>query len=60
MTQDREDTGRYIGHERRAGKERRQHDGRREEIRFEPDKEDRRSGNDRRKHGGWDSTSDRR
>ena len=29
---------------------------RREEIRFEPTKEDRRTGKDRRKRTGWDGT----
>ena len=45
----------YRGPERRkariAGKV---HD-RRDEIRFEPTKEDRRSGKDRRKRSGWDT-----
>ena len=60
MPQDNDDTGRYIGHERRSGKERRHQSVRREEIRFEPDRDDRRDGSDRRKQGGWDNTSDRR
>jgi hypothetical protein len=40
--------------ERRRGNERRRTADRREEIRFEPQKDDRRAGKDRRKHGGWD------
>ncbi|MDQ3269917.1 MAG: hypothetical protein M3Q11_06995 [Pseudomonadota bacterium] len=44
----------YRGPERRKGGDRRKGDVRREEIRFEPGKEDRRSGKDRRKRTGWD------
>ena len=44
----------YRGPERRSGKDRRKGEERREEIRYEPAKEDRRSGKDRRKQGGWD------
>lgn len=44
----------YRGPERRKGGDRRRGDVRREEIRFEPGKEDRRSGKDRRKRSGWD------
>ena len=43
----------YRGPERRKG-ERRINGDRREEIRFELDKDDRRSGKDRRKLGLWD------
>lgn len=49
----------YQGPERRSGKDRRKGDERREEIRYEPEKEDRRSGKDRRKQGGWDDNSGR-
>ena len=49
------DGGSYRGPERRKGERRVGHD-RREEIRFEPDKDDRRSGKDRRKMGLWDRT----
>jgi len=49
-------TARYIGTERRRGRERRLGAVRREDIRFEPGKDDRRSGRDRRIHGGWDGT----
>ncbi|WP_460757920.1 hypothetical protein [Lysobacter fragariae] len=45
----------YTGPERRKGGDRRKQRDRREEIRFEPAKEDRRSGRDRRHHSGWDS-----
>lgn len=45
---------RYLGPERRSGKDRRQHGDRREEIRFELQGGDRRSGKDRRRHGSWD------
>jgi len=45
----------YRGPERRKG-ERRINGDRREEIRFELDKDDRRSGKDRRKMGLWDRT----
>lgn len=44
----------YRGPERRSGEDRRKVNDRREEIRFEPAKEDRRSGKDRRKRGVWD------
>lgn len=44
----------YRGPERRSGKERRQTANRREEFRFEPQKEVRRSGTDRRRQAGWD------
>lgn len=44
----------YRGTERRKVADRRQGHDRREEIRFELDKEDRRSGKDRRKRTGWD------
>ncbi len=47
---------RYDGPDRRSGPERRIGSTRREEIRFEPNKDDRRNGKDRRKHGGWDET----
>lgn len=60
MARDREDQGRYIGLERRSGRERRHQHERREEIRFEPDKDDRRDGKDRRRHGGWDDLPGRR
>jgi hypothetical protein len=46
---------RYAGPERRKSERRRRGD-RREEIRFEPDKDDRRSGKDRRTTGSWDRT----
>ena len=45
----------YRGPERRKG-DRRINGDRREEIRFELDKDDRRSGKDRRKMGLWDRT----
>lgn len=45
----------YRGPERRSGEDRRKSHDRREEIRFEPAKEDRRSGKDRRKRTGWDT-----
>lgn len=44
----------YRGPERRKGGDRRKGEARREEIRFEPGKEDRRSGKDRRRQTGWD------
>ncbi|QSX78333.1 hypothetical protein [Agrilutibacter solisilvae] len=44
----------YRGTERRKVADRRVGHDRREEIRFELDKEDRRSGKDRRKRTGWD------
>jgi len=44
----------YRGPEQRSGKDRRVGHDRREEIRFELDKNDRRSGKDRRKQTGWD------
>ena len=47
------DGGSWRGPERRKG-ERRINGDRREEIRFELDKDDRRSGKDRRKLGLWD------
>ena len=47
---------RYLGPERRKVADRRLGHDRREEIRFEPAKEDRRSGKDRRKRTGWDGT----
>jgi hypothetical protein len=50
------DEKRHLGPERRKNGERRQGHDRREEIRFEPTKEDRRSGKDRRKRTGWDGT----
>ncbi len=45
----------YRGAERRSGEDRRKSHDRREEIRFEPAKEDRRNGKDRRKRTGWDT-----
>lgn len=54
MTEFVKDSGTtYRGPERRKG-ERRINGDRREEIRFELDKDDRRSGKDRRKTGLWD------
>ena len=44
----------YRGPERRKVADRRIRHDRREEIRFELDKDDRRSGKDRRKRTGWD------
>jgi hypothetical protein len=44
----------YRGPERRKLADRRVGHDRRDEIRFEMDKEDRRSGKDRRKRTGWD------
>lgn len=43
--------------DRRSGEERRKQKCRREEIRFEPGRDDRRSGKDRRKvmTGGWNN-----
>lgn len=55
MTDFVKDGGAYKGPERRKG-ERRVGRDRREEIRFELDKDDRRSGKDRRKSGLWDRT----
>lgn len=52
--QDRSQGDAYRGPERRKGGDRRQGETRREEIRFEPGKEDRRSGKDRRRQTGWD------
>jgi hypothetical protein len=49
---------RYAGPDRRRSERRRRGD-RREEIRYEPAKEDRRSGNDRRGKGSWDNVSRR-
>ena len=46
----------YRGPERRSGEDRRKGVVRREQVRFEPGKEDRRSGKDRRKRSGWDGT----
>jgi len=43
----------YRGPERRSGNDRRKSHDRREEIRFELEKEDRRSGKDRRKSNRW-------
>ena len=45
----------YRGPERRKSADRRKVNDRRDEIRFEPAKEDRRSGKDRRKRSGWDT-----
>ncbi len=56
MNQDNSPVRPYPGPSRRKGVDRRQTSTRREEIRFEPSKEDRRSGKDRRKHDGWDDT----
>ena len=53
MTDFVKDGGSWRGPERRKG-ERRINGDRREEIRFEPQKDDRRSGKDRRKMGLWD------
>ena len=56
MTDFVKEGGPYRGPERRKG-ERRINGDRREEIRFEPDKDDRRGGKDRRKSTGlWDRT----
>jgi hypothetical protein len=55
MNQDDSPTLSHPGPSRRKGVDRRKTSNRREEIRFEPAKEDRRSGKDRRKHGGWDT-----
>ncbi len=52
--QDQSQGGAYRGPERRKGGDRRKGETRREEIRFEPGKDDRRSGKDRRKQTGWD------
>jgi hypothetical protein len=46
------ETGRYQGPDRRKGQRRKNRD-RRDEIRFEPDKDDRRSGKDRRSTDHW-------
>ncbi len=56
-TEDTED-GTYIGPERRSGKDRRQKADRREQIRFELDKEPRRSGKDRRHSSAWDGRNE--
>jgi hypothetical protein len=56
MTDDHKPAQPYRGPEKRKGKERRETSDRRDEIRFEPQKDDRRSGKDRRSHGGWDDT----
>lgn len=56
------DGGPYRGPERRKGERRVGHD-RRDEIRFEPDKDDRRSGVDRRarvRGSGWNDPSSSR
>lgn len=45
----------YRGPERRKSADRRQGSDRREQIRYEPDKQDRRSGKDRRKQSAWDN-----
>jgi hypothetical protein len=44
----------WRGKNRRSARDRRVGGDRREEIRFEPAKEDRRGGRDRRHHAGWD------
>ena len=44
----------WRGPERRSGQERRQQRDRREEFRFELDKDDRRKGKDRRAQEPWD------
>lgn len=46
----------WHGPERRSGEDRRKQNDRREEIRFELEKEDRRKGKDRRRRDGWDGT----
>jgi hypothetical protein len=46
----------HRGPEQRKGKDRRSGNPRREEVRYEPAKDDRRSGKDRRKHEAWDDT----
>ena len=46
----------YRGPDRRRIGDRRNTNDRRDEIRFEPQKDDRRSGKDRRRHGGWDDS----
>ena len=56
MNDDKTSPGGPRGPERRTGTDRRKQGDRREEIRFEPAKDDRRSGKDRRRHGGWDDT----
>ncbi len=56
MNQDNSPARSHLGPSRRKGVDRRKTSNRREEIRFEPSKEDRRSGKDRRKHLGWDDT----
>ena len=56
MTDDSKPAQPYRGPEQRKGTDRRETSDRRDEIRFEPQKDDRRSGKDRRKHGGWDET----
>ena len=48
----------YRGPNRRSGQERRRVPDRREEIRWEPDKDDRRSGQDRRRNV-WDDKMSR-
>ena len=47
----------YRGPNRRSGQERRRVPDRREEIRWEPEKDDRRNGQDRRRNVWDDKTS---
>lgn len=54
MTDEAKPDAPYKGPESRKGEERRKVSDRREEIRFEPGKDDRRDGNDRRKRSVWD------
>ena len=54
MTDEAKPEAPYKGPESRTGDDRRKVTDRREEIRFEPDKDDRRGGKDRRKRSGWD------
>ena len=54
MTDEAKPEAPYKGPESRKGDDRRKVTDRREEIRFEPDKDDRRGGKDRRKRSGWD------
>ena len=56
MTDERKPAQPYRGPEQRKGTDRRITSDRRDEIRFEPQKDDRRSGKDRRKRSGWDDT----
>ena len=51
---DSTNSGGYRGPDQRKAPERRITGDRREEIRFEPKKDDRRKGKDRRKPGAWD------